>query len=266
MPPSAAWLRMSEMELAGDELATTLRALGAPARRLPGWLHLAPQLPEEEDAPFSAAPPESLLDPALAGAVLGTALATTAHDGELWVEEAVRRIAMGRPFAGIPRRTRPTLRRGVQVLVDRGAAMLPFHADVRSLLAQVRSVFGVPLVRVLQFDGSPLRGAGKGSRRTWTAYAPQLPEPGTVIVAVTDLGIGDVFNVPGAPPPEWLEFAALAHRHGCPLRVMVPYPESRWPVALRGHLRILPWDRGTGVQRVIRALASERRAAGENGV
>ena len=265
-PPLSPWLGTPPVELAGDELPTTLRALGAPARRLPSWLHLAPPLPVEEDAPFPAASPDPLLDPALARAVLGGALATTAHDGELWVEEAVRRIAMGLPFAEVPRRPRPTLRRGVQVLVDRGPAMLPFHEDVSSLLAQVRSVFGAPLVRVLQFDRSPLQGAGQGSRRTWTPYAPQLPEPGTVVVAVTDLGIADVFDTPGASPLEWLEFAALLHRHGCPLRVMVPYPEPRWPVALRGRLRILPWDRGTGVQRVKRTLAPERHAAEGGGV
>jgi hypothetical protein len=246
-----------QAELAGDELHTTLRALGAPPRRLPNWLYLAPPLPMEEDA-LPQTLPVPLLNPALARAVLSGALATTAHDGELWVEETVRRIATGLPVTEVPRRPRPTLRRGVQVLVDRGAAMLPFHEDIDSLLAQVSSVFGAPLVRVLQFDRSPLRGAGKGARRTWTAYERQLPEPGTVVVAVTDLGIGNPPGVLGASPSEWLDFAALVQRHGCPLRALVPYPEARWPAGLRESLRILPWDRGTGVQRVKRTLASER--------
>lgn len=256
-PPAPAAPRT----LAGDELPSALQPVRASLQRMPDWVRQAPGLEPEEEDPAAGPSPEPLLDPALARAVLGGALATTTHDGELWVEEAVRRIATGQPFTEVPRRPRPTLLRGVQVLVDRGTGMLPFHEDVKLLLVQIRSVVGEPLVRVLQFAGSPLLRVGPGAKRSWTAYDRQLPEPGTVVVAVTDLGIGEMPGVPGALPLDWLAFAARVREHGCALRLLVPYPEDRWPASLRGQLRVLRWDRGTGVHSVRRVLAAEREIA-----
>jgi len=246
--------------LRGREIESELRLVSTTRPPIPEWLQQVAVLPIQDGggALGRIGVPEPLLAPAQTRAILSTGLATTAYDGALWVEEAVRRIARGQHFGDVPRMPRPTLLRGVQVLVDRGGGMLPFYEDVKELLDRIRSVVGRTLVHVLQFEASPLRGVGAGAQWSWTGYEHHRPAPGTVVLLVTDLGIGTSPAGSGASVREWLAFAELVRRERCALRALVPYPENRWPAALKDVLTILPWDRGTGVHRVQRALAHER--------
>jgi hypothetical protein len=237
----------------------------APAGRAP--VVLPPWLPEVEALALpSAGPaphrpvPDSLLDPRRARAILFDSLSTRVADGPIDVERLVRARAAGHPLPTIPRHSRATLSHGVQVLVDRGEGMLPFLDDVRQLLAQVRAVAGAERVEELHFEGSPLRGAGRGGRWCWRPYEAQLPAPGTVVLAVTDLGLGGGRVRRGAGRPgEWAALARRLRRHGCPLRALVPYPRDRWPAGLRREMGIVPWDRDTGARLVHRLLGELRR-------
>lgn len=204
-------------------------------------------------------PPEPLLNPATARAVLSTALSTFLPDGPLDLAALVRAAASGRAVDAVPRRPRRTMGHPVQLLVDRGEGMLPFRADVRQLTGRVRMVAGADRVSVLGFEGTPLRGAGEGSRRTWMPY--RLPPPGTVVAAVTDLGIAQAGRGSGAPPGEWLALARLLRRRGMVLRAFVPYPPERIPAPLRREVRVITWDRSTGARAVHTLLAAPVAAA-----
>ncbi len=65
-----------------------------------------------------------------------------------------------------------------------------------------------------------------------------------LVLVMTDLGIG---RPPGwaewASEAEWLEFALLLRKAGCPLVALVPYPSDRWPPALAASMMILSFDR-----------------------
>jgi hypothetical protein len=205
---------------------------------------------------------EPLLDPLRTRAILGSALATTALDGPLSLEKVVRTLAEGRVFREVPRRARPTLAGGVQVLVDRSDALLPFVADVKWLLARIAEVVGPVRLAVLHVEGSPLQVV---ARRRRTGYEKHLPASGTVVVALSELGIAEGVPRPtGVPTDEWPRLARRLRRHGCPLRAFVPYPEERWPAGLARHLRIFPWDRSTGVHDIHRVLAGETTRTGAN--
>ena len=103
---------------------------------------------------------DPLLHPQWSWAILAGGLATPAADGPVDVEKLIEVVARGRPVDRIPRRPVPSLRRGVQVLVDVGEAMQPFARDQRALVDEVRRVVGPELVIRLDFHGCPSRGRG----------------------------------------------------------------------------------------------------------
>jgi hypothetical protein len=228
-----------------------------PADAVPRWVTAAGALPAGS-APPGAPPrePEPLFNPATVRALLSAALSTLVADGPVDVTTLVRSVAAGRVLRALPRRPRRAIRHGVQLLVDRGDGMLPFRADVRQLTGRVRAVAGSTRVSVLGFEGTPLRGTGTGSRRTWTPYERRLPAPGTVVAAITDLGMGEL-GCRAAPPGEWLATARLLRRNGSVLRAFVPYPAERVPGVLLREIRVIEWDRTTAAGAVHKLFAKE---------
>jgi hypothetical protein len=157
-------------------------------------------------------------------------------------------VARGEVSLRLPRYPRPTLARGVQVLIDRNETMLPFFEDQSWLEGEVLKVVGLSCQQTLYFEGCPTRKAGYGSKRGWKDYLTHyLPRSGTVLLLLTDLGIGQPVS-PYAPASEreWLDFAKRLRKHGCPLVALVPYASARWPAALQRWMTIIQWDRPTG--------------------
>jgi len=112
----------------------------------------------------------------------------------------------------------------------------------------VRSVVGPSHVEEISFSGRPLD-------RLLTdkdPYAP--PRPGTPVLVLSDLGIG---QPPGYLRPEahtvWLPLADMLLRRGSRLVAFVPYPRSRWPF-LGDQVRMIPWDTTTSPADVVRAV------------
>ncbi len=211
-----------------------------------------------EPLPQEVGPPERLpFDPLLlpgwSRAVLSSALSTVAHDGAIDVGAIIPRIATKSPIKRIPRLPRPTMRRGVQLLIDRGPALAPFARDQEWLVEQVRLVAGIDRVEVTEFFTCPTRGGPLDETGEPMAYA--TPAMGTVVLAMTDLGIG---RPPGwtdwATELEWLDIAMRLRKAGCPFLALVPYSEHRWPPILASRLKILPFDRRTAASTVRRLV------------
>jgi hypothetical protein len=192
-----------------------------------------------------------LLAPDWTRGILVGALSVTSDDGPVDVDRVVELLASGQPLLELPRQPWPTMRRGVQVLVDLGDGMLPFARDARVLQHAIGRVAG-EAVHALRFVGCPSRGAGAGPK-PWGSYAP--PTAGTPVVVLTDLGIA---RPPDSADPgtvsEWLAFAGLVHRAGCPLVAFVPYPDTRIPPELTRAMAVLNWDRATSAQTIRRRL------------
>jgi hypothetical protein len=204
-------------------------------------------------------PHEPLWEPAWTRELVAAALTTRATGHTIDESRAVNTIAHGRPLTDVPLIPRRTLSRGVQVLVDVGEAMVPYARDRTQLVRQIGLVAGHSRVTVLRFSSTPLRGAGASGRPTWRRYAP--PEPGTPVLALTDLGIGGhPVDTGRASAAAWLQLAGWLERRASRLIALVPYPPARWPTALRRAITILRWDRPTTVAEVLdRVLGGEQR-------
>ncbi len=253
------------------------------ASEVPGNPSLAPSSPTPESRPFELRalprdedegfpwpwesepelPPEStdrkipllefLLAPLARTAILTSALSTRAHEGALDVPKAVETLAQARPLKCLPRLPVPTLRRGIQLLVDVGEGMLPFAMDRAALVEAIHRLS--PQVDLKMFLGCPSRGAGSGARlkKGWPRWRP--PARGTVIVLLSNLALGGPrLSFERALPAEWLAFAEKARRAGCPVVAFVPYERRRWPRSLARAMVLVPWDRGTTAGLVRRAV------------
>jgi hypothetical protein len=216
-----------------------------PGTDAPGSADLLPPEPAQGTAPLPLLP---LLPARLAPGILTASIATDAGDGRPDVEALVELVAQRRFEEAVPRVVRASLFRGVQLLLDRSPAMVPFARDVTELARMVRSVVGPSHVEEISFSGRPLD-------RLLTdkdPYAP--PRPGTPVLVLSDLGIG---QPPGYLRPEahtvWLPLADMLLRRGSRLVAFVPYPRSRWPF-LGDQVRMIPWDTTTSPADVVRAV------------
>jgi len=265
-PPQPASLPVLPHSAASDsEISSALVPDYSERRRPPGWLESVDPFPEAAEAAEATTAPvlEPLLVPQWARGVLGSAVATVSEAGPLDVERLVRGIARGVPWRRLPREPWPTLARGVQVLVDRADALLPFAADQAWLVEQVAAVAGRDRVQALDFEGCPSWGAGAGSQWEWEDYFGRWSPPsGTPVLVLSDLGIGASTGSRVVHPAEWRAFADRLRRAGCPLVAFVPYARERWPAGLEKSLRILPWDRATSARTVRRILGKALRAPG----
>lgn len=216
-----------------------------PGDVVPGAAGVLP--PERPDGGVVSLPLLPLLPARVTAGIVTKAVATDAGDGPPDLDALTELVAQRRFGAPVPRVVRASLFRGVQLLLDRSPAMAPFARDVTELARLVRLVVGHS-VEELRFSGAPQDLLP----RDGTRYAP--PRPGTPVLALSDLGIG---QPPGYLRPDardsWPPLAELLRRRGSELVVFVPYPRSRWP-ALGDGVRMIPWDITTSPADVTRAV------------
>jgi hypothetical protein len=235
-------------------------ATAAPAP-LPAFLVNAAPLGDAELAETDDLPPLApLFEPAWQRSLIGALLATEAPDGSIDIDRLVDLAARRRAMARLPRRARWTLRRGAHVLVDEGEDMMPFWGDLSQIRTAILRLAGGSPTSVFSFQESPFAAAQEspiaaaaedGEERPYS-----LPERLTPILAITDLGARDP-----ARAAEWLRFAAMARRAGCPFVALSPYPAARFPRLVRRSIAIVAWDRRTRVGAARRTVRAAGRAA-----
>jgi hypothetical protein len=235
-------------------LSTPTKVRDAPATRpkVP-WFDAVESLPAPSRTASRPAL-EPLFIPRWTRAIVSASLSVRTADGPLDIDRIVARIARALPLLGLPRQPWPTVRLGVQLLVDTSDGMLPYIRDIDQLTAAVRRVIGRDRIEILAFDSMPTRGAGGGLRSTWTkSYQPPVrPRP---VAVVTDLGLGrPESSGDRGTTGEWLTFVDEARRAGCPVVAFVPYPLARIPVALLRGAAVISWDRSTSIRDVHRRI------------
>jgi hypothetical protein len=237
----------------GDRSRLVLRTTPLPSIAVspPDWL--TSQLPAapRRSGPAAALPSiDPLLQPRLFASILIGLAQTFRRDGDIDVGATVDTIARRRPLTAVARHLQPTVRMGVELLLDRSEAMTPFEPDMEQLVVACQRVLGAG-VRVRSFDERPTF-AGEGAESRWTTYAP--PAAGTPVIAVTDFGIAR-----GAIglADDWLAVSGMLRRAGCPLVALVPWPARRHPQWLKRRIPIVEWDRGT-TMRSLREVARSR--------
>jgi hypothetical protein len=200
-----------------------------------------PELPEQDRT--SLPPIDPLFLRRWVRGILMAAVSVPLFDGPPDVERVVNAVARGEAISDLPRRPAPTLRLGVQLLLDRSTRMTPFLKDEEWLEWALARIVGEDRVELRRFIGTPLRGGAVGGRAR-TSYEP--PIAGTPVLALTDLGIGRPLLDPDTSDVnDWREFAHLLRRAGCSLVAFVPYPPERWPSSLVRELKVIQWDRVT---------------------
>ncbi|MFI9827555.1 hypothetical protein ACIHIX_07695 [Streptomyces sp. NPDC051913] len=204
-------------------------------------------VPALRAASRSGPPPlrQPLLAPRSAPAIVQAAVSRWEPDGDVDIPRAVDRLAKGLPLNTLPRRPAPTLRFGVQVLVDRGLGMQPFHRDQDDLVARIRGTVGQDTTEVLYFEDSLVGGAGPADHGAWQPYVP--PVPGTRVLLLTDLGLGGPAHSWQGGRAEWERLFERLTRARCAPVVFLPYPRHRWPSWATDRVRMVPWDRRTTV-------------------
>ncbi|HVG24519.1 MAG TPA: hypothetical protein VND45_10220 [Thermoanaerobaculia bacterium] len=210
---------------------------------------LPPATAEAQEAPL---PFDPLFVPGWTRAIVSLALSTPAAHGAVDIRRVTERLSRGEAILRLPRRITPTMRKGVQVLVDRGSGMVPFFRDQDWLVREIVRVAGQE-TPVLQFRGLPSRGVSDVRRRRRLDYTP--PAVGVPVVLLTDFGIGvDTLATDRATTREWLEFLRSVRRTDSAIIAFVPYPRRRCPAAIAAAATIITWDRGTTLTRIRAAV------------
>jgi hypothetical protein len=235
----------------------TRTAAGSGRVEPPAWVRV-PDPGFGVATPWTPPPPPPLLRHSTRRGIVSAALATWVPEGRLDVERMTSLLAARRPVTRLFRHLMPTLRHGVQLLLDRGAGMDPFTPDQEQLVAVLSGVLSPDRMRVLRFAGCPSRGAGPGGPATWTAWEP--PPPGVPVLVVTDLGIGGpLLDGQRAATDEWLRFARRVRGLGHAVVGLVPYEATRWPPVLARVMTLLHWSERTTAGEVRRAARERMR-------
>lgn len=196
--------------------------------------------------------PPPLFAPPRGRAILSTTLATVVNEGDVDLDRVVEQLADGQMLRQLPRLPSLTLRRGVQLLVDRGPAIDPFRGDIEGLSQHLDDILSDDRLEIASFAGCPSRDVGTGSRRDWSPWKSR--GQGTPVVVVTDLGIGGPRSDPDrATVGEWLRFARQVREARCELIALVPYEAARWPPELSRAMTVIHWSERTSVGSVRRA-------------
>jgi hypothetical protein len=218
----------------------------------PVWLAQVPPI-KGLDEPGVNPPIQPLFDRVRRRGLLSSALAVHVDEGDLDMQRIVAIVSAGQPLQYLPRLRVPTLRRGVQVLLDVGQGMDPFAEDQRGLVRALDDVLADDRLEVLRFVGCPTRGVRGESESSYRAWRP--PPRGVPLLAVTELGIGGPMLDPERPTTaEWLAFAHCVREAGYDMVVFVPYEATRWPRRLQSTMKLIHWSERTTVGAVRRAL------------
>jgi hypothetical protein len=202
---------------------------------------------------------EPLLAPRGAATILQTLIAQVTPEGPLDVAALVDALARREVPDRLPREPRPTLRFGVQLLVDIALPMRPFQGDQRQLAARLKASAGAERTSVRYFADVPVRGAGQGPRPTWRAYEP--PDRGTCVLVVSDFGLGaPPWYAYRGDPAEWRSFVASLRQQGCGVVALLPVAPDRWPAWLAALMPLVCWDRTATAGKVTAALRSRVRS------
>lgn len=236
-PPSAPRATLAD--------ATTVTALPgraappAPVRAMPAG---AAADTADTATPLRPPVPAAILAASHARAVLSLLGATRGEVNAPNLPALITWLARGRPVTRVPRLQALTTRRGVQLLIDRGAAMAPLAADREQVRAGLVRLLGADRVDTLYFAGCPIRGVGPGARRSWQPEW-KAPARGMPVIVIGTLGLaGSVLDDDAAAASEWAGFAEQARVGGNPVIVLSPFGAERWPAELVRAFVWVPWS------------------------
>jgi hypothetical protein len=218
--------------------------------------------PASAAAPPLAPPP--LFAPIRRRGILTALVATPVNEGRLDIRQIIDATIKRRPLARLPRQVRPTVRRGVRLLVDRADSLVLFRTDQDELIDRLRELLGKGRLEVLEFRAFP----GQAKTQPQTHADERDPDldvglsrwrtqrPATPVLIVSDFSIGTrADHEEWIPPHRWCEFADELRARGADVVGLIPYAPARWPPHLSTSISCVPWSERTtagAVRRIVR--------------
>ena len=246
---------VTDAHTSADDVPFTTMPIAAEEQPLrPLELPVGPRLAADRNL---AVEPEPLLEPVWSRRVVGELLAIDAPLGDLDIRRLVRTIAALRPLRRLPRKLRPTLRLGAQVLLDRHASLMVFFSDQSALRHELEGFAGRERTTVLRCDGFPPTEVAPLVGTAWRPYTP--PPAGTPVLVVGDLGMArGRFPLDPAAEAAWDAFLAPLAAAGSRVSALVPCPPDRYPAFVHERMHLLLWDRKTQPSDARRARRTRR--------
>ncbi|MBV2096113.1 MAG: hypothetical protein KUF80_14580 [Candidatus Thiodiazotropha sp. (ex Codakia orbicularis)] len=174
-------------------------------------------------------------------AILSTAVAVQTAAGHVDLERVIDRLIEQKLVDRLPRRPLPTLKYGVQLLLDRSESMLPYAQDLETLETNLKKLTGSSRFSSGSFKGTPLATPRYGKLRNPLKITRNVP-----ILLVTDFGISaPLLSRDRVGPGGWLTFAKLAEKKNCPVVALIPHKPRYWPDLARANYLCIHWDRAT---------------------
>jgi formylglycine-generating enzyme required for sulfatase activity len=176
--------------------------------------------------------------------------------GEPDVERIVEQLSRGRFLEVLPRRSRQSWGQSIQIIVDRHRRLAPYWTD------QDETVWS--LSRVYPRDGfqvAVLREAASDPCLCWSRRDDdyKLPEPGTTVVVLGDLGCLDGDEVRAREL--WIERGRRYREHGNRPVALVPCDPSSVPEELTRAWTIIPWESTVASGKAVLSPDEARRVA-----
>ncbi len=183
--------------------------------------------------------------------IMGAMLATSRASKDIEWTVLERELVRGLLLKRLPLRQRPTLQRGVLLILDRSESMQPFWRDEKKLLRRLQRVLGGSKVRVWWMEVD--RWLPDGPQIKWYSDHPHKFPEKTPLLIVSDFGIDGEISGSCTGFDQWRSLLNLAERYCCPQVALIPAPESYWPNELK---QLIPysyvWDRDTSITTVRR--------------
>jgi hypothetical protein len=189
---------------------------------------------------------EGLLRPGTRRALLRGIAATRERDGDIDLDEVVGLLAGNHVFDTLPLEWVDSVRGELILLLDGGAAMDPFRADVDRFPDELTHVLGPVGLKVRWFEDCPAGAVLTPGELKPHRFA--LPGARSRLLVVTAFGARGSAGSPTELAVRWRRFAARCVRRRVPLRILTPLPPALRP---RG-LAAVTWDRATSVRDVRR--------------
>jgi formylglycine-generating enzyme required for sulfatase activity len=220
---------------------------------VPGDEIVSPTEPTEDDAAIA------VHSPLASGAAILTRLrrvsAFSRTSGEPDVERIVEQLSRGRFLEVLPRRSRKSWGQSIQCIVDRHRRLAPYWTDQDEVVQT--------LSRVYPRDGFQVAILMEGASRPCLCWprrddAYPLPEPGTTVVVLGDLGCLDGDGVRARE--SWIERGRRYHEHGNRPVALVPCDPASVPEELTRAWTIIPWESTLAAGKALSAKEAGRVA------
>lgn len=210
---------------------------------------------------------------------LQSALSQPINNRRIDTDKLVRQVAQGQWPNKIPVKTKQHLAAQALVLVHIPDYLHPLRRDIHTLLdklEQYRGGQGLTLQYVQDYPGGSVserrnqkRKQG-GDNNNWTTKPWHLPEQGTPILIISDLGL---YSHSSYALQRWLKLGRQLKAAGFSPTVLTPVPDKWLPKELTSVYQCLSWDQGStlnpvkgrfNIDQVKEKVVSARKALGCN--